>query len=403
MRKRFSIYLCLVLLGATLPFSAKADFGQNLQFGMRNNAEVRGLQQFLRDQELYAGPVTGNFLALTRSAVRAFQSREGISAVGIFGPQTRARANALLAKRNAVTRANLEGQLSVLQEQVRSLEQKLADARHREKDAAVIEPRSLVALNCYYVYLPTGRVINAGKGSGAIIRSDGTILTARHLVDLRYSYRVDSDSISADIALNSTFDHCEVGQISPSSSLPSADEIRLSNPTISVSALPYKASLIYLPSSANLHISDLEASHLDFALLRITGLTNGARAAGITALPSSFPASVILRERLQEGDEVLTYGYPADPDPGTPFRTFRLAGGVGRVKSLQVGDLKFLDTPLVINTEMEAQQGRSGSPLFYRGHVAGVVTAHAEKNPQDSYSVSMEAMLPILRDVLGDM
>jgi peptidoglycan hydrolase-like protein with peptidoglycan-binding domain len=401
MRKRLSIYLFLVVLGATLPFSAQADFRENLQFGMRGNTQVKELQRFLSDQGVYNGPVTGNFLALTRAAVRTFQSREGLPAVGLFGPQTRARANALLAKRNAATRANLEGQLSVLQEQVQTLEQRLADAKRRESPAATIEPQSLVALNCFYVYLPTGRVINAGKGSGAIIRSDGTILTARHLVDLRYSYRVDSDSISADIALNSTFDHCEVGQISSSSSLPTADEIRLSNPTVSVSALPYKASLMYLPSSANLHISDLEASHLDFALLKITGLGDGARALGITSLPSSFPAANLLRERLQEGDEVLTYGYPADPTPGTPFRTFRLAGGVGRVKNLQVGDLKFLETPLVVNTEMEAQQGRSGSPLFYRGYVAGVVTAHAEKNPRDSYSVSMEAILPILQDVLG--
>jgi peptidoglycan hydrolase-like protein with peptidoglycan-binding domain len=65
---------------------------------LQNNSSVTELQEFLTNQGVYSGPITGNFYSLTLVGVKAFQERENISPVaGYFGPLTRTRANELLS------------------------------------------------------------------------------------------------------------------------------------------------------------------------------------------------------------------------------------------------------------------------------------------------------------------
>jgi len=83
---------------------------QNLYFGMKDNFQVRCLQEFLKSQggEIYPeGFVNGNFYALTQKAVIRFQEKyaseilvpvgESIG-TGYVGPSTRAKINRLLTK-----------------------------------------------------------------------------------------------------------------------------------------------------------------------------------------------------------------------------------------------------------------------------------------------------------------
>lgn len=116
-----------------VPFLTSAAFERDLYVGMRNNNDVRALQQFLTDQNLYSGPLTGNFFTLTRWGVIRFQGREHITpASGYFGPRTRARASELMAGTKTKTDSNktpssaedllqaiasLRAQLKVLQEE----------------------------------------------------------------------------------------------------------------------------------------------------------------------------------------------------------------------------------------------------------------------------------------------
>lgn len=84
------------------------EFKEDLYYGMRNNWQVKCLQEFLRTQgpEIYPeGLVTGNFLTLTKKAVIRFQEKykEEIltplglqSGTGYFGSKTRAKVNQLL-------------------------------------------------------------------------------------------------------------------------------------------------------------------------------------------------------------------------------------------------------------------------------------------------------------------
>jgi len=84
------------------------EFESNLYYGMRDNSEVRCLQEFLKNQgpEIYSeGLVTGNFLILTQSAVIRFQEKYNSEILkplglergtGYVGPATRTKINQLL-------------------------------------------------------------------------------------------------------------------------------------------------------------------------------------------------------------------------------------------------------------------------------------------------------------------
>jgi peptidoglycan hydrolase-like protein with peptidoglycan-binding domain len=61
------------------------------------------LQNYLTQQGLYSGPVTGYYGALTQTAVESFQKAHGISAIGTVGPLTIAALNQNTASSAAST------------------------------------------------------------------------------------------------------------------------------------------------------------------------------------------------------------------------------------------------------------------------------------------------------------
>lgn len=87
-RKVLSVFLCLVLVFATVQI-AKADSSVDAlsKLGSRGN-EVRRIQQKLKSLGYYNGSVDGIYGAGTQKAVKAFQKNCGITADGIAGPKT---------------------------------------------------------------------------------------------------------------------------------------------------------------------------------------------------------------------------------------------------------------------------------------------------------------------------
>lgn len=83
-------------------------FDSNLYFGLRNNQEVRCLQEFLKTENVYPEAlVTGNFLSLTQAAVVRFQEKyasEILAPLGLrqgtgyVGQATRTKINQTLGK-----------------------------------------------------------------------------------------------------------------------------------------------------------------------------------------------------------------------------------------------------------------------------------------------------------------
>lgn len=96
------LFVILLFVVGFVPFNvhgADISFSRNLYFGMQKDSDVTKLQEFLTDQGLYSGPITGNFFSLTLKAVKQFQINQGISpAAGFFGPVTRIKVNAVLSE-----------------------------------------------------------------------------------------------------------------------------------------------------------------------------------------------------------------------------------------------------------------------------------------------------------------
>lgn len=98
----FKIFFAILIFWGLLSvlFTEGAGFQRNLYFGLRNNAEVRKLQDLLRDLNFFTGPSTGNFFTLTHEAVRRFQAAYAIPTTGFFGPISRRNANSILSTKN---------------------------------------------------------------------------------------------------------------------------------------------------------------------------------------------------------------------------------------------------------------------------------------------------------------
>ncbi len=97
----FSLLLAIPL------FASAQGLDHDLSFGLRNNADVKKLQQFLTDQKVYAGDVNGNFFSMTLKAVKAFQTKQGVvPASGYVGTKTRTKIN-VLSVSSANTQASI--------------------------------------------------------------------------------------------------------------------------------------------------------------------------------------------------------------------------------------------------------------------------------------------------------
>ena len=65
-----------------------------LLLGLKSTgAEVKALQQRLKTDGFYTGPITGTFGSLTEAAVKKYQAKHGLKQVGVVGPGTRALLN----------------------------------------------------------------------------------------------------------------------------------------------------------------------------------------------------------------------------------------------------------------------------------------------------------------------
>jgi len=65
----------------------------NLKFGMKNNPDVKAMQQALTFQGLYKGKIDGNFNSLTRESVKTFQKKNKLVVNGIVEAKTRTVLN----------------------------------------------------------------------------------------------------------------------------------------------------------------------------------------------------------------------------------------------------------------------------------------------------------------------
>lgn len=266
-----------------------------------------------------------------------------------------------------------------------------------------IDPQSIVGIVCdysySYMYPTTGQIITdktSQKGSGVIIDPRGYVITNRHVLergDEIANLTVNGQTYQVTLKFQPI--GCRAGRVPEGTVLPDKQEILSFNPTTKVPVLAYRLQTIY--ERHPLGLTSAEAFIADFALLKIVGLTDEAPSFGITSLPASFKYAHLLplKNLTIPNKEVFTYGFPGDVTEGkqSDFETLYFTGSVGRITDIVDGESYYKNTPLSVVTKMEIYHGRSGSPLFWRGYVIGLVTALDVNNRTNSYSVSSDAIL----------
>lgn len=76
--------LLVVLAGVLSLALISTVHAADLKYGMKNNDDVKQVQQFLKDQGKYTGDITGNFYSITLAAVKKFQKTNGLKVTGIW-------------------------------------------------------------------------------------------------------------------------------------------------------------------------------------------------------------------------------------------------------------------------------------------------------------------------------
>ena len=107
-------HLRVALVAAVLTMAAclaifmqdRASVAATSQVGSRG-AEVRAIQQKLKERGLFKSDVTGYYGEITRKAVLAFQKQRGISQTGIAGPLTLKALGISIGTIPAATQANV--------------------------------------------------------------------------------------------------------------------------------------------------------------------------------------------------------------------------------------------------------------------------------------------------------
>lgn len=172
--------LLLLTLFMSFPTIASADFDKDLYFGLRDNSDVNSLQEFLKKENLYDGPVTGGFFSLTREAVKKFQEREKISpAAGFFGRLTRARANALVSSvpPGEESVASIGAQIAILQQKLMELQEKLKAEQAAVKPAIPAESQTPEPVKVKKLIINGGADMLFPEGTEASIKLGSITLT----------------------------------------------------------------------------------------------------------------------------------------------------------------------------------------------------------------------------------
>lgn len=109
--KKFLYSIIIVLLGFVILFSVSRFIPESTtsvisQVGS-SGAEVKAIQQALKDRGLFSGEVTGYFGEQTKEAVKKFQKQQGISQTGTAGVQTLKALGISIGEIPSATEANI--------------------------------------------------------------------------------------------------------------------------------------------------------------------------------------------------------------------------------------------------------------------------------------------------------
>lgn len=276
-----------------------------------------------------------------------------------------------------------------------------------EPQSITISPQAIVGLLCYYTTTSTylknlGATPVIFQSSGVIINPAGYILTAKHVVDPKWTMQVYTSSTSGDQLVYNfiNFDYCDVS-IPTLSPLFTVQQIKQWNPYSLLPEPQYKATLYFDPPQGTL--TQEQYDEADFSILKITGVADDCSTLygfddcdAPSSLPGTFPyVPALLASTPPIGVQLITYGYPVEANSNYGTGRLYLEGAVGNVTSYDTSTY-LNNIPLAIRWDAgDILGGRSGSGIFWNGYLVG--TLYEKNNDQYwSQSITIQAIQQIL-------
>lgn len=248
-------------------------------------------------------------------------------------------------------------------------------------EAKPIYLRSIAGIQCNFENDKGERL--PYRGSGAFIHPDGYILAVRHLVDPEWTKWAYNDQ-TIDTTYNRLID-CEVhfldsDRIIALTDTPPYPYFDLHKMSSGIQ-YDFKAKLVYLPDTTQL--SENENQQLDYAILKITEKNPTKYFPQENPKIQSSPILIPSQEQwltLIKGQKITIPGYAYQATGAGAFDEYRLLTKDGKISEIFSGDEFFKDKPFVIETELspDVYGGRSGSPIFYKGYIIGLIQVKAD-------------------------
>lgn len=434
MKTSSSIVFLGLLIIISAPFVAIAAFDVNLQFGSKGPAVVE-LQKALIEKGHLSGTPTGNFFSLTKQAVIAFQKAAGLPQSGFVGPLTRAKlagqtgsqatvpqppstqtpnSQTLSQALSAVPFFMIKNTFAFSSTTAFQTPSSKRPSTRRVVSGADLEerpinPKTVVLVRCKF----TGAYINSTTeppeplvttGSGTLVSSDGHILTAAHIIRdaernvvfKEYGYNIRWTREACDVAFtDGTLTPIDASYRTQGSATAFVPATIVFEPT-DVQYNPFKfedpdrpGKIVYLEGG----------SDLDFALLKVatTGVAY-APMAGKLVIPKigdhmiglGYPGLVISAPLALERIDTVFNGFSWHESSTCTLKAVPEDCGLNYQAKRYKENFKTLygkSTNLGKHTSY-FRGGFSGGPLFYKGHVIGILVTSMENEYSNMYDLT---------------
>lgn len=206
--KKIIIFLIFLLM----PVFASASIDQNLYYGLRNNEEVRELQQYLIKKGFLKAQGTGNFFSLTLTAVKKYQKSIKLNGTGYVGPLTRQAINADLSSALDIDSAsnNTSGQAPVPDSLTGTLD---ISIKKSYSNQSVTAPQTKLKLSDFSLTNNTTEAINLKTIRVDLATDSDLYITNLYLTNLYVAYGNNLTVQANKTAILSTVAHNNYLQI----------------------------------------------------------------------------------------------------------------------------------------------------------------------------------------------
>jgi len=209
------------------------------------------------------------------------------------------------------------------------------------------------------------------RGSGAIVSANGYMLTNRHVVDQEFTAQYFGGEAGYTLKNNECKVYVIEAGISRTVSWSPKSQYAFYDIPSNATNFDFMVEVVYVPSEED-GLSDDEIQSLDFALMKLKSWNTSRYP---KKKPTLYAAPVLGTYIQNEEEGIVIPGFAYQATGIGSFNTLRMLPKRGTTTGYILGDDKFAGAPvdLAIRYIPDVYGGRSGSPIFWKGYITGIL------------------------------